>query len=181
MTDEDGAELFYLGFEGVGSAEDGVSGNCSLTVRVDDDELFGPSASGELRVGEAGYPDVVAALALAEGGDELASFAIDVDYDEDPATRRMAVGWGGHLDLDGATVFQSRVKIRKDGRLDGGPGEVTCLNGAMHMSGAGMMDRDSMYMDMDGSIAIDNLERGALAAFEDGAIVATSLDAAMRA
>ncbi|KAH8045820.1 hypothetical protein JL720_16564 [Aureococcus anophagefferens] len=157
VTDEDGAELFYLGFEGVGSAEDG------------------------LRVGEAGYPDVVAALALAEGGDELASFAFDVDYDEDPATRRMAVGWGGHLDLDGATVFQSRVKIRKDGRLDGGPGEVTCLNGAMHMSGAGMMDRDSMYMDMDGSIAIDNLERGALAAFEDGAIVATSLDAAMRA
>lgn len=86
-----------------------MRGNCSLTVRVDDDELFGPSASGELRVGEAGYPDVVAALALAEGGDELASFAFDVDYDEDVATRRMAVGWGGHLDLDGATVFQSRV------------------------------------------------------------------------
>ena len=58
-----------------------MRGNCSLTVRVDDDELFGPSASGELRVGEAGYPDVVAALALAEGGDELASFAFDVDYD----------------------------------------------------------------------------------------------------
>ena len=69
-----------------------MRGNCSLTVRVDDDELFGPSASGELRVGEAGYPDVVAALALAEGGDELASFAFDVDYDEDVATRRFVQG-----------------------------------------------------------------------------------------